>query len=125
MGIYRIKNNLHMKIKLFYTFLGILALTIILYFFIFIKSEIIEDSHLLTFCKKNNYIEINLLDSFHYIDEYKIKESKDTINVCIYITTIGNFMDKKKMTHFNIYDNNKIIVIKNKILKPEDIITCN
>lgn len=112
-----------MKSKLFYILTGIFIF-LILYFFIFIKSKIIEDYHLLSICKQTNKIEINLLDSFHYIDKYEINENKDTIQLDVYLTTIGNFMNKKKLVKFYIEDNNKAIKIKNKIIKPSEIQTC-
>lgn len=111
-----------MKSKLFYLIIGTFIF-LILYFFIFIKSKTIEDPNLLSMCKKGDKIEIDLLDSFHYIDRYEIKENKDTLQLDIYLTTIGNFIDQKKMTKFYIA-NNKTIKIKNKIINLSDLQVC-
>lgn len=114
---------MNMKSKVLYLFIVTLIFAV-LYFFVFIKSKSIGNSSVVAICKKNGKIEVNLVDSFHYIQRYEVQKKKDTLFLEVYLTTLGNFITRDRSLHFYINDNAKYLKVKEKTIKTSDIINC-
>lgn len=112
-----------MKSKTLYFFI-IFLLFASLYFFVFIKPKSIESPSIISMCKRNDKIEINLIDTFHYIQRYETQKNRDTIFLEVYLTTVGNFLAKDKSLQFYIKNDAKYLKIKDKIIKTSDIANC-
>ena len=114
-----------MKIrKLLYYLFVVLLFLLGFYYFTFIKPKSIESPTIISLCKKNDSVEVNLGDTFHYIQRYEVKKIRDTAFLEIYLTTIGNFMNKDKILQFYIKNDSKYIKIKDKTIKTSDIKDC-
>ena len=107
-----------------FLFVAVIALLGFLYFYIFMKSKSIESASIVSLCKKNDRIEVNLIDTFHYIQSYELQKKKDTIFLEVYLTTIGNFMNKEKSLKFYIKNDADYIKIKKRVIKTADIHIC-
>lgn len=92
-------------IKIIFVIIILLSSVLIYIFFI---SHKLKERNLYFVCKKQNVINIELVDTFRYISKYEIKKThSDSLYIDIYTTTIANFLNRERDISLSIKNNDQ------------------